>query len=262
MLLLSPSRLIMLQILKKIFDFIVNLRPRTYAFCYLALIPIFALIYVLLPKHFYHNTVRYEPAYYAESEKILSEIRENIVSSFIKHYGKSTILDTAHQKSIIDYKLKYPDIGSGLDTTDYYIDINSLRLSELKIINRDIKFNIDVTEVPAQNNLRSGNMGSSLTLKFLLDDKHSISTYSEEDKEWYDFIFIRINPKSQIDLADILFPRPDLSIAANLPFIKIRRGLKNKLVNLVEAGYGFPSGIRGNAPRLLYLSAVTITTIV
>ena len=108
----------MFTILKKIFHYLISLSPRTYALCYLTLIPVFALIYGLLPKHFYHTTVQYERAYYKDSEEILSEMRENVVSFFIKHYGTSTVLDTSYKESISEYKIKHPNLGSKLDITD------------------------------------------------------------------------------------------------------------------------------------------------
>src|SRR5947209_5426226 len=39
-----------------------------YGLLYIVVIPLFALIYYLLPNHFYHSTVRYEPS--IESDRI------------------------------------------------------------------------------------------------------------------------------------------------------------------------------------------------
>lgn len=213
-----------------------------YAFTYLICIPVFALFYWIAPYQFYHSTVKYESVLNYDADRILRDIRKEIISEFHKSHGSYTAID-----------------GS------WSLNITSINVYSLKPVSDSTKFTIKL-ELWGVDSMKS--VQAVMSINVYIENKESFSSFSPGDK-WHT-VFKRPdieNGKKLLFSPKLIFPHElnKSSMPANSTnetiWFPISRPLNNKIIGFAHAVKGFPSKASGSYARMFYFSAVTITTL-
>jgi Ion channel len=224
------------QIIKKLWR-----KPSFWASVYLALIPTFAFFYYLLPNSFHHGTIRFEQYLEQDKENILKSLKESIVSSFEKKYG-------AKIATIGDCKMNI----QGLDIYNLEVEGKKYSFRSLYSCNKDI------------DDMLFGKMKLSFYAKKVTMSENSNQTY---------FIYAEEMQGTSVKM-DSLFPgfeKWHVELARDEPeeyynnnnfgYLTVSPELQNQLIAYADGAAGLPSQSSGSFWRMLYLSAITITTV-
>jgi len=223
---------------QKIFKILFNCKPYVYAGLYLLLIPIFALIYSLLPYQFYHSTAKYE---YSVLNPIADEILKELELQI-----KSNYKTTKHIQS------------------EKILDIESVSLNSLKSENG--KFYVKccysqrfkIHESDSTYILQYGCNDISFNEKSFL----TLFDSTEKKQRIYKMIFNENQNLKQPnmyfeDKFDEIFKTNNLFI----PALIIDNSLNENLKEFALTIYGFPNSFIENYKRMFYFSSVTLTTL-
>lgn len=212
--------------------------PSILATAYLLAIPVFAWVYSRIPADFYHTTAKYELEY--DSRRVLN--------------GFTTLLR------------KLPSFGdSGRAVLGRWsCRSEDLVAADLRLDGPWLKFatNVRVTR-------DDGAFGSRTTLIRLSPD---LALHYPSDS---DELFIVYAKGCSLPYAENTFVGnsgrellPQIFLSPPLPdsdefimSLEIPRALAGEFDALIKASYGFPYRVHGQYLRMLYLSAVTITTL-
>jgi len=209
-----------------------------YALVYLLLIPIFAIVYCLLPVNsFYHSTVQYESEMSSKShflrQALTRRMEENIKSASLASNGW-----------VLDPSLIYVHSLTAHD------DVISFRLTfvvKKHVPTHDVELLFDpIVRFPSD------------------------SRFSEDalyDKDLLDFKFVSVEdlgnnsegPNTD-EILDALFPKNEPGITGNVHYVKLSPQLSLQIESTARGLKGFPTGSE-NLIRMFYLSASTITTL-
>ncbi len=213
-----------------------------WAFSFLLVIPLFATVYWLLPYQFYHPTAKFEQIVNRKEQDLLFMLHGVIGDSFREAHGADTITD-GHWTF-------------GPDT----LSLRSIRADEDSII----------IEASAGFRESGGGDGVELTVPFSFSFGTDIRVSILRPGASVRSVIMRIRVDDPGDLpipVRTLFPfelDPSLqpaSWSAEEPKLPIRQPLLDDLVEFSNAVRGFPSKIAGSYARMLYFSAITITTL-
>jgi hypothetical protein len=231
-----------------------------YAVTYFGLIPIFGFVYCLLPGQFYHANVAHEPMVGEDETHIGDLLKQEIIRNFKAHYG-----------------------ADKMTFGDWTIDTNSFAVRSLKASVQDVAFrlHLDITnseqsEVSIAPMITFAVSGGAETVAASeLKDKDKIrrfkkakidipyTPFTNSDKQWgLNFakaLFPEENPTmtedGEQDSSESIY---DSSLHIYLP---LSYSLDRKIFNLAKGMNGDPSELSGHWLRMMYLSAVTITTL-
>jgi hypothetical protein len=230
-----------------------------YALSYLLLIPIFALAYSCHANEFYHSTAQYEVALNQTREHIVQELKKEIVATFKE----------VHKGDEATFK-------------DWVINANDMEAVEdsLNIVSGEVSFrlSVDLTNGDARS------VGTIVRVKFPL-----FNWEPGPNNPGVLYVFITIEsplespvstaPSTGIPFSKVLFPTSatKMDIPEDLYgegyekqrqqkiFMPIPKELYQEIRSLAKGNEGFPSTLKGgfwsSYGRMLYLSAVTITTL-
>lgn len=220
--------------------FVIRYRfPFIFALVYFSLIPIFALVYQSQPKGFYHNTIRYERAMIDEFGNIKVLLEKNIANSFGGDHAN--------------------DLGYEY-VKGWFLQNSNIIVSKIDV--RDdgiISFILQSSAVSRQN----PTLVSPILLKVVMDvvpqeitnDKNSVFLHYVSSENLYQKVTDGPAFPEKILLASRSRFLEDLSA------LKFDNDEEKWLVSFVDAYQGFPSKIENSYGRMLYLSAITITTV-
>jgi hypothetical protein len=219
-----------------------TIQARWWAFAYLALIPTCALVYYFLPGldpsqfHFYHSTAQYEQALYSEARNIIGQLQTALAQNFVGHYSADFTQTSGWNIPIRDLAI------TGLRPTQDTIEIHfRLRLQKQTASGPIVAYKAFQATVPIIGqdivDLRSGTV-----CKPLLFDSNQLAMYNDE----------------KIDFATVFVPPNGVCYA---PALAITSMLNDRLKGYWRAARGFPTDTPGGYWRMLYFSAITITTI-
>ena len=225
-----------------------------YALIYLLLIPVFALIYYELPGHFYHSTLKYEGSSTAEYD----EIRRDLASLITASYREVAPTPDNH---LIPNKRERPTYWTAIPV---WVDHLSC---ENDAVNFELKAEYYVGEAGKRGGYTAGDLPDlRIPVKLILWPRkiHNDGDFDYEPQVIalnYPPEVVRIFPdtESQIDFARVLFPKrvfQEPTTGLNVPETLLQR-----MRACAEASQGVGSTTEGNFVRMLYLSAVTITTL-
>jgi Ion channel len=215
-------------------------RSRLFAVFYLVLIPTYAALYTNLPYHFYHTTILHEQSIQSDAERLAVDLQDAIISNFQAYYHSLTVTRDSST-----------------------IDISSVRVLHVSIKADQLHFYIYSTETRSHPSWMSSSGASLVSLAHSIDSPHDDGTQmfwlrSHEPKD----------PNRHLDLRDICPFRQGYTgggFAANtdLPygFIVLPFTVRQRIDAFRAASAGFPSAASGSFPRMLYFSAITITTV-
>jgi len=210
-----------------------------YAIAYLVLIPVFAGIYTLFARDFYHSTIQYEQVLDDEADRLLNDLRQTLQATY----------KAAH--------------GSEIGRRDgWLLDIRSISLHSLRVEEDTISFGLVAEFFTAD----------SLPIQVNLDPQvkmplRPMIRKTTRDGTSTDYWAITIDtPAFHLEgykspPVRMIFARPSGDMVGTLLLLSTSRTLTTKITSFVEATRGFPSRIGGGYARMLYLSTVTITTL-
>lgn len=226
---------------------------------YLSLIPAFAVLYTFLPDDFYHTTVQYENTFSKEKSEISTMLEQEIIKTFKKFHK-------ADKASF----------------SGWSIDANSFSLRSFRITNADVKFELDLELKSADESQGPIYTAPTVSLPVLgwIESVNSSDSGSLDDVSEYKPIVLQstiplfsTENSAKAAFEKILFPAPPPAPKKFPPglgyesqqvqgaFIPIPRSLNKRIIDLEKAIQGFPSSIKGTFWRMLYFSAVTVTTV-
>jgi hypothetical protein len=202
---------------------------------YLILIPVFALIFTFFADDFYHTTAKYESYLKADEEEILSLLKESIIQSCITKYNS----------------LQIP-------ASSPFLNWNRMRLYGLKYKDGEFSFAIIETDTPSAYRTRPGILRYQFSLLYprISKDDNSSRMYA---------VGYENNEIRDLDIISKLLPinrkYSEEDQSKDMGFIVLSNLLEKKLQAWARATAGFPAQSSGTYWRLLYLSAMTITTV-
>jgi hypothetical protein len=226
----------------KFFEYLFNFKPHVYAYVYLSLIPLFALIYSLLPRDFYQSTAKFEYLILNEkSDEILKEMKSQIQFHYKKNILKKQSTDSTQLFAIDDISLS----SLNFDKNRF-----SLKLGfgeQFRVDNEDTIYDF---------------MKESCDISFSLNSmKHNIETSSEQKQ------FLReIKLENRIGMFDMTYFSERFYALFNTKklgprILVVDKNLNNKLIEFANTISGFPISFSENYWRMFYFSSVTLTTL-
>ena len=202
-----------------------------FALSYLLLIPIYAYIFHSLGDEFYHTTIKHENYLKEDEIKILTALKESMIDNY-KQVNKSESLPEGYIFSLNEINFYNLNYQNGY----YFFDALSSLESRLKELPPNpVNFKFTFSWARNKNKLEQSMYPLNITNKQNLDE-----------------ILKELFPVNAL-YADY---QPE-----GVGFIIISDSLKSELENYRDALSGFPSKSSGSYSRMLYLSAMTITTV-
>ncbi len=216
-------------------------RPWTYAVTYLLFIPVFGLIYVLLPFHFYHSTTKYEPLFSVQKAKLEEKIARYLQSNYEKNMKPKLISGHGTAPPIIEIFVDHVEYEDNADRVLFKTGIIPLYMPapEGKLVDTFLTCDVTVTRY---SNLRIGPHFFLTQFNYPIEVSNK-KTYSKS-YPWMD--------------ETLLFGEKlnDSYYLRDVPL-----DLRDELGRFVSTAKGFPLDKLGNLIRMMYFSSVTITTI-
>jgi hypothetical protein len=222
-----------------------------YAIVYLLCIPAFALVYDNLPNHFYHSTIKYEQILNKDEEEILDEIRKTVIATFVQVHG--------HDDQDFD---------------KWTIRIESLEVWSLKVEGNQVRFSFSVPLALQEDKFNDHPFPAELFNAEADFPLIYTPIARSEDQTYYGtfekLLTVRALTGSSASMDEALrsgviktvFPfESDWITSRGQPIISLHQALLDHLFDYSKGLNGFPSSLSGNYWRMLYLSAVTITTL-
>ncbi len=200
------------------------------------MIPIFAFVYSRLPYHFYHSTVKHEDNLRVDADQIALDLKNAIISNFQGKYGANTLRRDEHRT-----------------------DIASISVGGVNAKNDRLHFSL-YSEESADNSGANGTDWNSLTLtnsSFFRAQSNGDQMFGlEEDGPK------NLNKHFELhDYCPIHSGFVDGMVFGFDGFLVLSPLVQSRINAYLLADSGFPSGASGNFFRMLYFSAITITTV-
>ena len=214
-----------------------------YGIAYLLCIPLFALFFTISSDDFYHSTVQHEDAIDADALRILTAIQTQMRDGFITVNGS---------------EIAYED--------DWGVNINEIEVHSLENRQGTVIFRLS-TKFFGRNELEgTRSTGGSVSVVIESGPRLGIVNPDDNDFTFYKEISLEY-PKALPVSLKLLFPKniPNNALSKDIQqsttYLAIPLSLENMIINFQNSLSGFPSESSGVYGRMLYLSAVTITTL-
>lgn len=213
-------------------------RPRIYGWLYLACIPFFALLYTSIAQDFYHSTALHEKSL----EIDLATIKTGIENSLHEHTNK-----ISNNKNIIDHEWSVKDNFVYIDGITYDQTENEFRCRLAFTLTKENekgpeRFSSNLTQMMVELNytpVPSPDKNVYIVQKRLILKPDEITDF---------------DPYALIGKTE--FKGINFNNAVLMP-----ADLQYRMLAYARAAQGFPAHSSGTFGRMLYLSAVTITTL-
>lgn len=203
-----------------------------WAFCFLALIPTFAVIFTLHPDGFYHSTVRHEQSWHTLRARIASGVHDSIARAA---GFRSEDRIARHRSKAVD--------PEGILVTGVEPDEEGLSLRLL---------------LPVVDELR--NTAETLPVGVLLTDVYSLEKVVE-GKTMHYYLAVPQGGETWPVPPSVLFPGDAAYPGREAAILPVPESLHRDVRILLDAARGFPSDEENVFWRMFYLSAVSITTL-
>ncbi len=242
-----------LPLLQRVSVFFARVPAFGYGLTYLALIPLYGLIYFLFfPNDFYHSTATREQAYFSAQHRLSNQLLSSLVADLQATYGGNLIdIDAGEAMCIDRMRLDGFDIDNrGTATFQVTAPIVDAGTTDGDPCAAD-----KITSVVVLT------AASDLALDFpVFEDPLAKETPTSE------WVTVRMLDSDSHAAAQRLFAPPFRSPQARISEdgtqyeFAISAEVARELQIVLRASQGFPAGIPGNLSRMLYLSATTVTT--
>src|SRR5262245_3059533 len=202
---------------------------------YLLLILVFAAVYWQMPGHFYHTTVQHEKSLKDDARELEADLERDIIDNYHKSWGTRLLSESG-----------------------FVVDVDRVKVRELKYAAGNVQFRM---ELPFR--MRSDPRPMHRVADILVTTQ-AASSWDWHIKEYGGLVEKNIDVKvltaEQIPIRNLfMVKRQDLPI--NSSTLGVSEDLNNKIIAYAGAFEGFPGGSSGSFGRMLYLSAMTITTV-
>jgi hypothetical protein len=194
----------------------------------------------MLPNSFYHSTVQYEATLDKDADIVLRRLYREIMQTFEEYHG-----------------------GYSASHNDWVVHMSTSHLHSLEIEESSIKFKMRVEYW----GIGSQNEGVQQVLNVLitLPDTPFFSMLDTNTNEWTYYKSPEIENVRQLPIdAKFLFPynHGDEGIDWTKPILlPISTQLNDQIIAFSLTSKGFPTQSSGSYARMMYFSAVTITTL-
>ena len=232
-----------IKLVRKFFCRILR-QPITYFITYILLIPIFAFIFYLVPNDFYHSTVQHEPFIEKEKDDILDGLKNALVKKL-----KGT-------NDIVKYK-GYEIRGSSLNTREWNVEGKFASF---------VFYTHIITSPPPKRLYWGVRMSFNINpVQYSHKD-----TMPGEKLIWIPEVIITLEQLGSTRLGSQLPPVPVTEVFDTYTapvdrkqhmYLPIPDELSKKILAFAEGIQGRPAKLPGKFVRMLYFSAVTITTL-
>lgn len=240
--------------LRNISRFLGRMPSMFYALIYLLLIPFFALVYDKIPEEFHHDTIRFENI--KEKQEILKDIQEWIQGTFTDRHKSSEItIDGQQIKEFFDLHGRQISDNIGIiPHTMFSIEATSLKPFGLDLNSEEIQFYLplDLKDKQGKSELHIAGR-----VKFQLP-KPTDPSYGDEYVEALPISFY--HEHMNLYYADKIFPVKVKGHEEEL-FMIVPHHVVSRIRRLRESFDMGRNDLEDSYWRMLYLSAVTITTL-
>jgi hypothetical protein len=210
---------------------------------YLSLIIVFAIIFYFIRDDFYHSTVKYEPFIDAETEQILDGLKTALVEQ----------LKIKHPNGVVTY-------------SEVRLSGNALRTHRWQVEGEFASF-VLYTNLPKPRLMTYW----GVQVSFHIDPVRARSkgTPPGDEMIWVPEILITFTELASLRSEDYVSPFPVSEVFNTYKgadrkehmYLPISRELSDRILAFAKGMKGRPTHLPGNFFRMLYLSAVTITTL-
>lgn len=230
----------MLQVLKEIITRLSSLPTVVYGSCYLSLIPIFGIIYSLLPYGFYHSTAIEEP-YYQDLKKEAEISIQNFLYSQVSNNSSEECTD-----------LENNYINISVEDIIYDNKINSIIFDVCVYVSRGNLIENDSISI-------IGIMQLNVSMPMEIENKVKILPNI--------FIYQNLTPlriRQIQNIGNLTCLNEELIFGkanGEKYLVTFPQNVHMKINDLVLASNGRPIDLKRNIFRMMYFSTVTITTL-
>jgi len=212
------------------------LSARTSVIIYVAMIPLYALIYAALPENFYHTTIAHEPSTKRDASEISDALRDRIAEGIRSTFKADTarfgnieigwprISELSAKDGALFFLLSFgKQSGDDFAVLHFHVRLQPESMTLLWDRSGNHEFVLSCDE-PSQHGIR------------LMDicPRRSVKPISAEENNWI------LNPQG---------------------FVILPYSVQTKIHSYIRTQSGFPSNTWENVGRMFYFSAVTITTV-
>jgi hypothetical protein len=221
-----------------------EVHPLVYLSLYLAAIPTYALLYVYAAPHgFYAPYARYEPSARLDTAEIASALEGALRRSFDARQGREFV------------------VGS------WRLDTSSLRVDDIKSpdgTQLSFRVRMSANGIGEFEGARQYGWGIVATVSerptsAVVNGPNSITTYRFPDVD-----FSKYSGPFRDDsmrLFELIFGHGEREIGVTAPALALNRQEEERFQRYLRGVKGDASSVSGQLPRMVYLSAVVITTL-
>jgi hypothetical protein len=243
-------------------------KPTLYAMVYLLLIPTFAFIYWSLGDEFYHSTVKYEQLIRQEKPRLVESLRDSIVTSYRRVHDDSwetkdgwrLLVDHVNVSGLVVdqglYKLDLQMVFENKKANSFYWSLLRATFSPSPLFpQKDAKKYLFA--LCAENNPSSTPTPTPTPARI-----PSVRTVTSLIRDQTPMPLDQIFPFDPEAIGGGLFGQTQCPFCDEpCGFLVTSRELMDRLIAYSNTMEGFPSRASGSFDRMLYLSAMTITTV-
>lgn len=239
--------------LQRISIFFARVPAFGYGLTYLALIPLYGLVYFLFfPNDFYHASATREEAYFNAEHRLANQLLVSLVEDLQATYdgnlinigdGEALCIDRMHldgltldDRGTATFQVTAPITDPGATSGDPCAP-EAITSIVVLVAASDLALDFPIFQNPEA---REAPEQEWVTVRMLDSDSHSAARRL-------------FNPPFRS-------PRARVSDDGTRYEFAISPEVAHQLQVVLRASQGFPAGIPGNLPRMLYLSATTVTT--
>ena len=217
--------------------------PIAYLIMYLFLITVFAIIFYLVRDDFYHSTVQYEPFIQNETEQILDGLKNSLVEQLKKKHPNGIVIYKERQLPGNSLRTRTWNVEG--ESASFVLYTHLLKPRFMTYWGVRVSFNIN----PVQY-------------------KHE-DTQPGEELIWIPEVLITFDELASIRSEDYVPPIPLTVVfdtykgidGKNHMYLTISPELSEKIIAFADGMMGRPANLPGSIFRMIYFSAVTITTL-
>jgi hypothetical protein len=199
------------------------------AACYLAGIPLFAIAYYAVRTEFYHVTVQYEPSMTEDAHSLEAVLEKAIADNYASHTGRETYEDDR-----------------------YTLDVrHGLSVGELQATRTDLQFRVEI-ELHWKGSQNE-------TFAWFMASMPGEGLLWVDDRTYPRFLTVTWPGDPVIDIAPV-FPFDCYQARCGTRLVADAE-VNREIESWWRAMNGFPAGASLDFERMLYLSAITITTV-
>ena len=183
---------------------------------------------------FYHSSVHLEKGLNRDAREILARVEHEIRSIFVAEHK-----------------------GAVARNDKWSLDIDNVHFYAIQVLDDSVSLIARAVFVTSEGPRQEAHV--RLRAVFRLRDFYA--QWDPQTEEWVDYWIIRVEGGMPGLPSHLLFPYSRSGLNQEVLWLPMSRALTMQIKGFRWATLGFPSEVRGSFVRMLYLSAVTITTL-